>query len=88
MQPVVVNLIQVMFFLTPIIWKAEQLSEARQKLIHLNPFFYLLELLREPLLGIVPAAAIWIRASAMALIGTALAVYMLAKYRHRVAYWL
>ncbi|MEJ2767084.1 ABC transporter permease [Mycetohabitans sp. B46] len=88
MQPVISNLIQVMFFLTPIIWKAEQLPEARKNLLHLNPFFYLLELMREPLLGTMPAAAIWIRASAMAVVGTAMAAYMLARYRHRVTYWL
>jgi ABC-type polysaccharide/polyol phosphate export permease len=88
MQPVIGNLVQVMFFITPIIWKAEQLSPSRQRLIHLNPFFYLLELLREPLLGMMPPAAIWIRAAGMAVVGTALALYMLGKLRHRVTYWL
>ena len=88
MQPVIGNLVQVMFFVTPIIWKAEQLSPSRQHLIHLNPFFYLLELLREPLLGMMPPPAIWIRAAGMAVVGTAVALYMLGKLRHRVTYWL
>ncbi|QDQ85950.1 ABC transporter permease [Paraburkholderia megapolitana] len=88
MQPVIGNLVQVMFFVTPIIWRAEQLSPARQHLIHLNPFFYLLELLREPLLGMMPAPAIWLRAAGMAVVGIAVALYMLGKLRHRVTYWL
>jgi ABC-type polysaccharide/polyol phosphate export permease len=88
MHPVIGNLVQVMFFVTPIIWKAEQLSPERQHLIHLNPFFYLLELLREPLLGVMPAPEIWIRATIMAVVGLALALFMLGKLRHRVTYWL
>jgi ABC-type polysaccharide/polyol phosphate export permease len=88
MQPVIGNLVQVMFFVTPIIWKAEQLSPERQHLIHLNPFFYLLELLREPLLGMTPAPDIWIRAIGMAVVGSALALFMLGRLRHRVTYWL
>jgi ABC-type polysaccharide/polyol phosphate export permease len=88
MQPVIANMIQVLFFLTPIIWKAEQLSPARQKLIHLNPFFYLLEILREPLLGTMPDFQIWLRTAVMSVVGIGVAMYMLARYRHRVAYWL
>ncbi|TDV34732.1 ABC-2 type transport system permease protein/lipopolysaccharide transport system permease protein [Paraburkholderia caballeronis] len=88
MHPVIGNLVQVMFFVTPIIWKAEQLSPERQHLIHFNPFFYLLELLREPLLGVMPEPVIWIRASVMAVVGLVLALLMLGKLRHRVTYWL
>lgn len=88
MQPVIGNLVQVLFFVTPIIWKAEQLPAARQHLIHINPFFYLIELLREPLLGVVPMGFIWLRAIVMAVVGMALAVVLLARCRHRVTYWL
>lgn len=88
MQPVISNLIQVLFFVTPIIWKSEQLSPARLKVIHLNPFFYLLELLRAPLLGAMPAEAVWIRSILMAIVGMGVAMYFLARYRHRVTYWL
>ncbi|PLZ03212.1 ABC transporter [Burkholderia sp. WAC0059] len=88
MQPVIGNLVQVLFFVTPILWRAEQLSPGRRHLIHINPFFYLLDLLREPLLGEMPDPAIWIRAGGMAVVGTAFALYMLGKFRHRVTYWL
>jgi hypothetical protein len=36
----------------------------------------------------MPAPDIWIRATGMAVVGTALALYMLGKCRHRVTYWL
>lgn len=88
MQPVIANLVQVLFFITPIIWKVQQLPMARQHLIHINPFFYLVELLREPLLGSIPALYVWERAIAMAVVGMAFALTMLARYRHRVTYWL
>ncbi|ALK30624.1 ABC transporter permease [Burkholderia plantarii] len=88
MHPVISNLVQVLFFVTPIIWKVEQLSPKRQHLIHFNPFFYLLELIRQPLLGRMPAPATWIGAIGMAVVGLALALAMLGKLRHRVTYWL
>ncbi len=88
MHPVIGNLVQVLFFVTPIIWKIEQLSPARQHLIHLNPFFYLLELMREPLLGRDPALVVWAGAVGMAVVGLAVALFMLGKLRHRVTYWL
>ncbi len=88
MHPVIGNLVQVLFFVTPIIWKAEQLSPERQHLIHFNPFFYLLELLREHLLGAMPAPTIWIGSTVMAVVGVTAALFMLGKLRHRVTYWL
>jgi ABC-type polysaccharide/polyol phosphate export permease len=88
MHPVIGNLIQVLFFVTPIIWKADQLSPERQHLIHLNPFFYLLEIMREPLLGKMPAIQTWIGAAGMSVVGLTLAFFILGKVRHRVTYWL
>ena len=43
------NLLQVMFFATPIIWSLENLKQ-RIFILELNPFFLLIELIRAPLL--------------------------------------
>ena len=43
------NLLQVMFFATPIIWSLDKL-EQRIYILELNPFFLLIELIRGPLL--------------------------------------
>ena len=48
--PIVGSIMQIAFFITPVIWKPEQLGPAIIYL-PLNPFFDMLEILRAPLLG-------------------------------------
>jgi ABC-type polysaccharide/polyol phosphate export permease len=60
------SLLNVLFFVTPIIFPADML--AKKGLGHVyqyNPFYYLLEMVREPLLhGTMPDASIWMGAIA------------------------
>ena len=52
---VIANIIQVVFFLTPIFWSPEALP-SRPAFVVLNPFYHLIEIVRAPLLGLaVPA---------------------------------
>lgn len=45
------NILQVFFFFTPIVWKVDLISE--YKIVYLaNPFYYLVEVVRKPILGI------------------------------------
>ena len=53
-----------------------------------NPFFHLIELVRRPLLGSLPAAeTVWVSLSVTAL-NLAVAITLFARYRSRIAYWL
>jgi ABC-type polysaccharide/polyol phosphate export permease len=58
------SLLNVLFFVTPIIFPAEMLAKKGLGTIFVyNPFYYLLEVVREPLLqGTMPAANIWLGA--------------------------
>ena len=56
--PIVASITQIAFFVTPIMWKPEQLG-ARVWVLPFNPFFDLLEIVRAPLLGEMPTATIW-----------------------------
>ena len=49
-QPIVNSVMQIAFFLTPVIWKPDQLG-TRADLLPLSPFFDLLDIVRAPLLG-------------------------------------
>jgi lipopolysaccharide transport system permease protein len=86
-QPIVNSIMQIAFFLTPVIWKPEQLGP-RAHLLPLSPFFDLLDVVRAPLLGTVPAAMTWVGAAlySLALCGVAWAFF--ARARGRVAFWL
>ena len=85
--PIVGSLMRVAFLATPIIWTPELLSE-RAWLLQFNPFHHLLEVVRAPLLGEVPAAGSWLAVGAMTVAGWVGALAIYARCRGRIAYWL
>jgi ABC-2 type transport system permease protein/lipopolysaccharide transport system permease protein len=75
-----------MFFMTPIIWKPDMLP-GRALILHLNPFYYLVEVIRAPLLGHVPDARVWIGVLLITVAGWGVALLFYTVYRWRLAYW-
>ncbi|MGH8605227.1 MAG: ABC transporter permease, partial [Gammaproteobacteria bacterium] len=65
---IIASLLQVAFFLTPIIWRPELLGE-RAAFAHMNPFFHFVELIRAPLLGSAPSQLTWTVALITTLLG-------------------
>jgi len=89
MPQIVASVIQVMFYLTPIIWMPKTISaHVNSYLLDLNPAYHLLEIMRAPLLGTMPTASNWLVSIAMAVIGSLLALTFYGNYRRRIAYWL
>lgn len=84
---IVLSLVQVVFFVTPIMWQPS-LLKGRPALIHWNPFHHLVDVVRAPLLGQWPANFSWWFLIGMAVIGWALTLVMFKKYRIRLPYWL
>ena len=84
--PIVSSVMQVAFFLTPVFWTVETLK-GREAFVYLNPFYYLLDIVRLPLLGEAPPMLMWLVVIAMAIGGTVLAVIFFACYRARIPYW-
>lgn len=85
---VVQNAMQLVFFVTPILWKPDLLPiEARQILV-LNPFAHLLQIVRDPFLGNPPSIEAW-SASALFL-GALVAVLipLVGRCHRRIVYWL
>lgn len=86
---IVGNLLQVMFFATPIMWLPDMLKgKAGLLVLMLNPFNHMIALVRMPLLGTLPSQANWIASVGMAVLGWGLALTLFTKYRHRISYWL
>jgi ABC-2 type transport system permease protein/lipopolysaccharide transport system permease protein len=83
---VVANVVQVMFFITPVIWKPDMLPD-RSFVLDLNPFYHLIEILRAPLLGQVPTAENWLAVGALTLVGWVVTLWFYSTYRWRLAYW-
>jgi ABC-2 type transport system permease protein/lipopolysaccharide transport system permease protein len=84
---IVASIVQVMFFLTPIMWKPDMLPE-RQFILDINPFYYALTIVREPLLGVAPSGQQWLVILAITIAGWAVAMLLYTVYRWRLAYWL
>lgn len=84
----VISLVQVIFFLTPIIWLPSVLPERYQYIVQLNPFAQFIELLRNPLLGMLPSNYTLFFVMVMTLLGLAIAFIIFTRYRARIAYWL
>ena len=86
---IVNNVLQVLFYVTPIIWTVELIRDRINFIwLQLNPFYHLLEIVRAPLMGDPLGAASWVAAGLMAVVGWAIALPFFGNYRHRVPYWL
>jgi ABC-2 type transport system permease protein/lipopolysaccharide transport system permease protein len=80
------SIVQVMFFITPVIWRPSMLPE-RALLLDLNPFFHVIEIVRAPLLGMPPQWENWFASLLITLVGWAVTLVLFATYRWRIAYW-
>jgi lipopolysaccharide transport system permease protein len=85
---IITNLVQLVFFATPILWRADSLPADRSWVILANPFHYLIDNLREPMLGHAPALGSWLAASAITAVNLLIGIALYARYRARIAYWL
>lgn len=84
--PVIASLVQVVFFLTPIFWSMETIPD-RPAFVVANPFYHLLEIVRQPLLGHAPMALSWGVCIGMAVLGCAATAWLYRRAQPRIAYW-
>jgi len=85
--PIIGSLMQIAFFLTPVIWQPEQLGPSRW-VLPFNPFFALLEIVRAPLLGVVPSHTVWSAALLYSGILCLVAWLFFVRARGRVPFWM
>jgi lipopolysaccharide transport system permease protein len=83
---VIVNLIQVLFFFTPVFWSPEVIV-ARPAFVTLNPFYHLLEIVRAPLLGDPPRLLSWCFCLGFAVVGIGATSWLYRRAHARIAYW-
>lgn len=89
MPQIVNSLIQVFFYVTPIIWMPGALSgRSASLLVDPNPIYHLIQLVRAPILGSSPTVLNWVISIAMAVFGSCIALWFFGKYKKRIAYWL
>jgi len=84
--PIAASVVQLAFFVTPVIWKPELIG-TRAVLLALNPFHALLEIVRAPLLGEPAGVAAWAAALAYSFVTIAVSWAVFVRARPRLAYW-
>ncbi len=94
MPPIISSLMQIAFFVSPIIWRPSLLLGKDLAgipvidLLPLNPFFVLMEIVRGPLMGQPPSMGIWIGAIVYSLLLCAVSGWLFTRARNRIAYWI
>ena len=86
---IIMALMQVAFFITPIMWYAKTLESHPKAdiLIRFNPFFYILEIFRAPLLGSPLTMDMIIKALIVSVGIIIVSAIGFARTRGRIAYW-
>lgn len=89
MTQIVSSLLQIAFYITPIIWMPSLLpARASMMLLDPNPVYHLLAIVREPLLGQAPTITNWLVSIGVFLSGSLFSILLFNKYRARISYWL
>jgi lipopolysaccharide transport system permease protein len=84
--PIVGSVIQIAFFISPVIWKPELIAD-RQWLLNFNPFFTLLEIVRAPLLNQIPSLVVYVSAIGYSALLCLVSWMLFARVRGRIAFW-
>ena len=88
MPQIVGNLLQLAFFVTPVMWHVEQLGPNAFYVEVFNPFAAFLRIVAEPLLGHVPALQTYLSVIIYLGIMFMIAWPLFARFRARIVYWL
>jgi homopolymeric O-antigen transport system permease protein len=79
---------QIGFFISPVIWEPTTLPVRWRWVLPTNPFYTLLEVVRGPLLGQAPSVAVWTSAIGYSVLIGAFSWLLFVRTRHRVAFWI
>lgn len=88
MSQIIKSLVQIVFFVTPIMWNPNTLSEQHRFLINLNPIYAFVQLIREPLIGKAPTLINLLVVLATTAVGAIICSSLFTRYRARIVYWL
>lgn len=78
--------IVILMFITPIFWKAEMLGGIRGKIVQLNPFMYLIEGIRKPMMGIYNESEFLVFMAIFIVVWT-VGIFVYKKYSNSVVFW-
>jgi ABC-type polysaccharide/polyol phosphate export permease len=81
------NFAPILFFITPVFWDSSKIGGARALLFHYNPFYYMINLVRKPLLGGWPGIMDWAVCGGMLVVGWLLLLVALNHFKPKIPHW-
>jgi ABC-type polysaccharide/polyol phosphate export permease len=85
---VVTSVMQFAVFVTPVFWPAGRLEGGRHVVLAFNPFYYMLEAVRAPLLGAPIDPHTYLKLAIMAVVGWGVTFSVFAVTRRRIVHYL
>ena len=85
---IIASVVQLAFFLSPVLYHPSQLQNKVWVLTYLNPFASFIEIVRAPLLNELPAAHHYLFAVVWTVAGGVIGLLFYARFRGRILYWL
>jgi ABC-type polysaccharide/polyol phosphate export permease len=86
--PLVTTALQILMLITPLFWPTDNLSDSSRAIfVESNPIYHLIEVVRAPLLGNIPATTSYAAVVLMAAGGWLLTYFVFERFRSRIAYW-
>ncbi|OQA34706.1 MAG: Teichoic acid translocation permease protein TagG [Betaproteobacteria bacterium ADurb.Bin341] len=82
------NVVQLAFFLSPFLWKADMLKPEHQFVADFNPFYHFMEVIRAPLLGSAINMNSWLVVLFLLVLVNVTSFLVFARFRARVPYWI
>lgn len=86
LQKILTNLVVIIMVTTPIFWKPEMVTGGKELIYKLNPFYYIVEIIRSPLLGKFPGMFNYTVTIAIAAITLLIGCYMHKKYSRSIVF--
>jgi lipopolysaccharide transport system permease protein len=84
---IVQSALQVLFFLTPVFWQRDMLKGRAILIVDANPLFHLIDVVRSPLVGVMPSTLSIVYVCLLAVLGWAVTLYLYWRSSYRIAYW-
>jgi ABC-type polysaccharide/polyol phosphate export permease len=86
--PAISSVMTMVFLLTPVFWQKITLKPEQHWITDLNPFFHMLEIGRQSLLGKFAAPEHWVASITIALFCLVMGIITFAVMRRKIYYWL
>ena len=86
---VIISMLQIIMFVTPIFWDASMLTGWKHRLfVDGNLIYHIVSILREPMLGKVPALSSYIISTIFMAVISVTTIFVFARFRRKLVYWL